>query len=178
MSFEDKIRNYTNSILISLETHNWYSALFVALTLPDICGKYQYPKVKGSGKRYSLWFDKYLLHLYTMTFRDETQVFLSGDDCYALRCSFLHEGSSEITHQNAREVLNNYMFVYPVQNSFPTHNNFLTINGTKTLQLQVDIFCKEICDAVETWLRDIENDQSIKSKDNELLLIQSPVIMF
>ncbi len=71
------------SIEKSVENKNWYSALVLALTLPDICGKFE-DKGKSSSKRYSEWFDKYL--------GEEYDGYLSGNDCYALRCSFLHEG--------------------------------------------------------------------------------------
>lgn len=38
-----KKSNFTNAVKNSLEQENWYSALTLALTLPDICGKLENP---------------------------------------------------------------------------------------------------------------------------------------
>ena len=65
----------------------------------------------------------------------EEHVFLSGADCYALRCAFLHEGRDEITDQRAGEVLDAFAFVVPPAGS-AIHSN----QNNQTLQLQVDIF--------------------------------------
>lgn len=89
------------SIEYALQNENWYAAITVALIIPDICGKFEDSK-KSSSKRYPEWFEKHLSQKY--------KGYLSGNDCYALRCSFLHEGSDEITHQRVREVLDYFVF--------------------------------------------------------------------
>ena len=33
------MKRFTNSIIIALQVENWYGALTLALTLPDICGR-------------------------------------------------------------------------------------------------------------------------------------------
>ena len=43
----------------ALENELYFSALSLALTLPDICGKAEYPD-KGSTSRYQLWYDEYI----------------------------------------------------------------------------------------------------------------------
>lgn len=45
-------------------------------------------------KRYADWFDKYVGHRYKSKIgaHQEEHTFLTGNDCYALRCSYLHEG--------------------------------------------------------------------------------------
>ena len=80
------------SIENSLKNQNWYSALVLSLIIPDICGKFE-DNDKSSSQRYPEWFEKYLGKKY--------DGYLSGSDCYALRCSFLHEGLNKITQQRA-----------------------------------------------------------------------------
>ena len=46
------MRHFISAVNKSLENENWYAALFIALTLPDICGKIQYPYLNSSEKRY------------------------------------------------------------------------------------------------------------------------------
>lgn len=38
------MQSFLDSIKLSLETKNWYAALAVALTIPDICGSIANPK--------------------------------------------------------------------------------------------------------------------------------------
>ena len=38
------MERFTNAVIKSLATENWYSALSLALTLPDICGKVEQPE--------------------------------------------------------------------------------------------------------------------------------------
>ncbi len=66
------------------------------------------------------------------------QAFLSGNDCYALRCAYLHEGSDNISQQNAKEVVDKFHFIVAPKGS-TIHCNMM---NTK-LQLQVDIFCED-----------------------------------
>ena len=41
----------------ALDAECYYSALTLALTFPDICGKAEYPKEKSTAKRYKDWYD-------------------------------------------------------------------------------------------------------------------------
>lgn len=49
-------------INICLENDGYISALGMALTLPDICGKAEYPqwKKQNVGLRYKKWYDEYI----------------------------------------------------------------------------------------------------------------------
>jgi len=85
------MNRFTNSIEKSLENENWYAALSLALTLPDICANVSSPAT-GSKVRYVSWFNQYMLSKYTRQVgADKSEhVFLCGEDCYALRCALLH----------------------------------------------------------------------------------------
>lgn len=150
---------------------NWYGALFVALSLPDICGKIDNPTEHGSQRRYATWFDRYVKPKYThRAGLDGHEVtFLSGNDCYALRCAYLHEGSDDTTRQRAREVVDKYHFIVAPQ-GFVIHCNMI---NTK-LQLQVDIFCEDIKQGVIAWVRDIQGDGTRAAATKSLLKIQFP----
>lgn len=162
------MENLVNSIEQSLENRNWYAGLTVALTLPDIAGKIEYPNL-GSRKRFIEWFNIYISDKYRAEIgpdRTET-IFLSGGDCYALRCAYLHEGNSDITGQSAREILDDFHFVSPKENSFIHCNRF---NNSK-LQLQVDIFCKDIINGINTWKENISEDAEKMERLNNFLKI-------
>lgn len=91
-----------NSIKQSLDDENYYSALVLSLIIPDICGKFENSNQRSS-KRYSEWFNKYLGKKYSN--------FLSGNDCHALRCSFLHEGTGDTETQDKKEILDHIAFI-------------------------------------------------------------------
>lgn len=59
------MNHFINALETSIQTENWYSVLFISLSLPDICGKIDEPNEKSSKKRMINWFNKYLKSVYT-----------------------------------------------------------------------------------------------------------------
>ncbi len=167
---ELKIKNLTEALQNAATHQNYYASLTMALTLPDICSKLQYPEEKNTGTRYSKWFDKYMLRRYQkrIGYEKTLHTFLSGMDCYALRCSFLHQFETDITQQRARQVLENFIFVQP-QVLGEVHMN----QTNNQLQLQVDIFCIDILLSVESWLEDHKKDEAINERAENLMEIQA-----
>lgn len=82
----------------ALNNQCYLSALTLALTIPDICGKLEYPEITGigcTGKRYKKWFNEYVKKYFTVNDPANTLVYFNGKDCYALRNAILHSGQSE-----------------------------------------------------------------------------------
>lgn len=156
-----------NSLESSLKNKNWHSALLVALTLPDIAGKIEYP-ISSSLKRYSSWFTKYVgdNYKYSLGAPNEEHVFLSGNDCYALRCAYLHEGTTNIRNQSAKDVIDDFIFVEPKE-GLQVHCNQLN----DRLQLQVDTFCTDIIRGLYKWNDDISRDPIKREKLKNLIQI-------
>lgn len=149
---------------------NWYAALGLSLALPDICGCVETPAAK-SRERYVGWCTCYLVPKYTHPVgpAHEEHVFLSGEDCYALRCAFLHEGADDIVNQRARRALERFLFVAP-RPRLTVHCN----QSNSRLQLQVDIFCEDVCVAAEEWLSAVRGrDADIDSRLASLMKIES-----
>ncbi len=163
------MNNFIQALDMSIKTKNWYSVLFISLTLPDICGKIDDPN-KGSKARTIHWYNKYLKHAYTRNIAGnrEDRVFLTGSDFYALRCAYLHEGSGDITSQKARDVLRDFVFVQNTSGPGGFHCN----QFNSTLLLSVEQFGKDVMAAVNAWLIDIKDDREKTSKINGLLEIK------
>lgn len=94
----------------SLKNENYMAALALALTLPDICGKAEFPNEKSVGARYKKWFDdnvgEYEKPPQSNTgkptaFND--MPYMSGEIVYQLRNCFLHQGTPSIEKGNIRE---------------------------------------------------------------------------
>lgn len=150
------MENFVEAVRKAIKNKNWYGALFIALTLPDICGKIDNPRESSSQIRYSKWFEKYM---------EKYSGFLPGSDCYALRCALLHEGTNDITQQRASEILERFEFMTDGPHCNLSKNNY--VNGKRIptfLQLRVDKFCEDISIAVESWLHDVSSDQEIQER--------------
>lgn len=161
---------YVEAVEDAIRTRNWYAALGIALTLPDICASIEDPTAKGFEARYVNWYDRYLLSTHTGFVGPKRRkvVFLSGADCFALRCAFLHEGTSETTPKPQR-VLQRFRFTRPrADGSGGSHMNML--NGVM-LQLSVDIFCQDVCNAVRAWIESVKGDEVIQSRMQGTLLV-------
>ncbi|MDO5332137.1 MAG: hypothetical protein Q4E99_05600 [Bacillota bacterium] len=87
----------------ALDNDCFFSALSLALTLPDICGKAKYPKEKSSKKRYTDWYDEYVGACEQCPGEEGKMPYLSGEVVYQLRCSFLHQGNPNIDKNKIQE---------------------------------------------------------------------------
>ena len=161
------MKHFIDAMDSAVKNENWHGAIFIALSLPDICGKIDRPNEGGSKIRYSTWFDDYV----SERFRDKHGTGnLSGRDCYALRCALLHEGSDQTDTQQASEVLEKIEFncLTPVL----TYHNVISQCGKK-LQLNVKDFCRDIKFGVEKWLRVVSSEAEIQRKLSSLLNVRN-----
>lgn len=153
------MKRYVLAVESALKERNWYTALALTLCLPDMCGWLEAPKVKGGEKRYAKWFERYM-----PDYRD----CLSGSDCYALRCAYLHEGAESTERQRAADALHHFQFIASSKN-FIAHRNAW---ASGRLQLDVTMFCTDMCNGVRQWLRDNQNNRAITELIlNELLYV-------
>ena len=170
------MRQFIQAIEISLNTQNWYSALALALTLPDICGKIDYPNLhKQTRLRYSKWFDMYVGEEYKMTIEGKTITLLTGNDCYALRCSYLHEGSNKVRKTESKKNDDDIItekFVLMFSQGIKLHK----VSNEGKIVLFLPDFCMDIVEGVLKWLNIIENeiDETRRNKNNSLMKIYLP----
>ena len=151
----------------SVANKNWYGSLFIALSVPDICGYLEFP-TERSQVRYERWFEKYMLPKYSACIGSHStpHIFLSPSDCYALRCALLHEGREDITEQRAREALDRFHFIGPLPGGYYHCNQFNNV-----LYLQVEIFCYDVLNGIQKWLQDIQNDPDVERRVDNILKV-------
>lgn len=186
------MQNFIEALEKCMETENWYGALFIALTLPDICGKIEFPHFRRPGPRYEAWFDKYLSKFYLNENRLHTHsdpriasiqntipshigkrkrfAYMTGKDLYALRCAYLHEGSDELSSQTVEKTLQRFVFWQPPKGCV-FHNNIRDDNGNKALQIQIDVFVDNVIESIGDWMSDIKDDYVKIGKINNLATI-------
>jgi hypothetical protein len=80
----------------------------------------------------------------------------------------LHEGGGNIEDQRAREALDKFHFIIPPDNGIIRHKN----QYGRVLQLQIDIFCNDLCDSVNDWMRtEVSSNTDYQDRISKLLVI-------
>lgn len=174
-----------NAIDTSLEKQNWFGALFIALSIPDICGGAE-GVIRGNGPRYRDWFDRYLKERYAseslyeqirsshpeqlvgisekgLTYLKEAipPVQFTADECWALRCACLHEGVDETKLRNFK--------LTPLSDPYlRTHLNI----KDGLLQLEVQQLCQAIVKAAKKWMDDMQDRPEVVEKIEKMIRIE------
>lgn len=87
----------------SLELECFFAALTLALTLPDACGKAEYP-TEGVSSRYKKWCQQYVCPSEKPSSpHGDDMPYLSDEILYKLRCSLLHQSTPNVKGSEIRE---------------------------------------------------------------------------
>ena len=139
----------------SLQSENWHAALFLSLAIPDICSKLENPESGNSGPRYRAWFDRFLAPLNKTNIMGHEVTFMTAGDCWALRCSLLHEGTDDVGEQRARETISRFRFT-----TLGSHR----IKIENVLVLNTARFCEEVCAAAEAWGNEVQGNAEVQQR--------------
>ena len=159
------MHQFIYSIQKSVSDENWFSAIYMALTIPDICGglnQRNNDKKLSHKERFLKWYEKYLAHKYT---------YLNGEAFWQLRCSVLHGG----THidNKLQAALSDSELLVVTYNESPFHDCFVRWSKDQSyVFLRIDVFCKDVCSAIKKWIADVENESEIQSKIDKLFFIE------
>ena len=167
MPNKNTIEKILASLEISLKSNAYYSALITDLILPDICGEIEYGNA-NSKERYIKWFNEYLYKYYNNRGYNNQVNFLLAENCYALRCSLLHQGITNIENQRSKQGSLSKIYFH-TNNYYLGHCN-LDCDSIEGLQLNVERFCFDVIKAVRTWLEAISQDDM---KNNKIYLLMS-----
>jgi hypothetical protein len=148
------MRDFLAQIRRGLDAKLYYLSLFSALAIPDICGAMGSKDGRATGENYEAWFDEYVTPEYPIY-----NNFLNGQDCWFLRCSLLHQGSS----QHRKSTYERVIFVEP--SSIVLHCNVIN----DALNLHVEIFCTDLVGAAEKWLEENENTDLYKKNHDKFM---------
>lgn len=145
----------------------YQSALTLTLTLPDICGKAEFPSAKVR-IRYQAWFDKYVTPLYMpkhfVSLESHDTRIMTGDVCYALRCSYLHSGNDDIGNKGKEAILSNddknhiitYKLILTIDEDDNDGIECNTDNSTQEreyiVRINIPKMCCKICEATRAYI--------------------------
>ncbi len=165
-SSKPRLFQFTKSIEDSLISKNYFAALIMALTLPDICCSLEDENRRTSGKKYARWFEKYVGHHYISHIGlDQVKTtFLSGEECFALRCSYLHKGTNNIEDE---KIIKDYESK-SVKIEFMAEMTSDCLKLNNILLLKLETFCYRIIEGVNNWLQDSKGNSHITSHMREI----------
>lgn len=153
-----------NTILSEIKAalrHGLYlSALSLALTLPDICGKAAFPSCR-TAERYITWYDTHIGQ-YDMdngappnTVKSSFPA-LNGKIVYSLRCSLLHQGTPSISKKKF-EITHFSLIVQKETDDFPAYLpeefGYCRETGKKEMKIHLNVLCWRLCEAAEEYYR-------------------------
>lgn len=147
----------------ALDQNLFFVALNSALTLPDICGKAEYPSEQSTKKRYIDWYDKEI-GLYEKSHRQngqEEMPYLSGEVMYSLRCAMLHSGEPNISGDSVRRKPDIDKFSLVIQKAQPFNvysdsSSIMDCAGEhiRSYRMNVRRICLILCAVAEAYYRD------------------------
>ena len=112
------IKNIINDIELAKNNKAYLSALALALTLPEICGKIEVAtNTKKSSKYYIDWYNKWIYKYYRFPPSENSLIEKANNDskldgkfCYALRNAVLHCGNTDLHNNNQKNIF--FLFHY------------------------------------------------------------------
>jgi hypothetical protein len=144
----------------ALDAQAYMAALALALVIPDVCGKAEYPNEKSSKARYTKWFDQEISYSEHPDYSNMDPLkekeakklpHLNGEAIYQLRCAILHQGNPNIDNdkiQNDENKIGHFIIEYEkpkvlsIYVDSPQYNNF---TGKKSYRVNLNLLCLIIC---------------------------------
>ena len=133
-----------------------YSALGMALTLPDICGNIAYPNT-GNGFRYKKWFDEYALPKSGISV-DEGFMSVDGEVCYKLRCAYLHSGNFDLGNSGAVKDIRKFTLHYNRDPLLRFNRIAQMTDGTYQMDIDLGVLCWQLCEAAKDFYKSHQSD--------------------
>lgn len=149
----------------SLDSDCYFAALSLALALPDICGRAEYPELASSSKkRYIKWYDENIGEYEIppkQSETDEDMPHLSGEIVYQLRCSLLHQGAPNIDKEKIKapeNKIDQFSLVVEKKNEFDIYCDTARVslnnaspNKFRSYRINVRRFCRIVSHVVKKY---------------------------
>lgn len=163
----------------------YLSAISLALTIPDICGDRLYPELKKKTRqRYVSWFNKYVAFNYPEEPaadgpRGERRYYFDGEDCYQLRCVYLHQGNNATDPDDGKTVYNMIQFRVFNSKGGCDHIGENTVSATGVVTRQVDLDLDKFLSCIKAGVeRFLDEHPDMNSDNGSASFLYAPVLDF
>jgi hypothetical protein len=158
LPMESPLHRYLADIHHAMNAGAFYSALALSVAIPDICGGIEYPDEKKVAKRYQDWFDQCCYML---------QSYLTAADCYAIRCSYLHQGIDEFGGSSASAARLTHIDFTVGKAAGGWSLSFLPseqgLRAKGAVRIPVEDFCRDMTTSANTWWKSRSSDPRVTS---------------
>ena len=157
------VNKLIKEINFALDNDLYFVALNTALTLPDICGKAEYPNISDStpGKRYKKWYQEYIgqYEKPNDNVYNDGMPYLDDNTVYQLRCSLLHQGNPNVGKEKTG--IDKFILTIESKNEFGVYTDAssmsLDVIPYKTYTVSVRRLCFILCQCASKYYE--ENKQ-------------------
>ena len=99
------MQRFTDAGRQAIADDNFIAGLGLALIIPEICASLEDPGPGKSRDRYERWFKTWAEPKFTR----QERIIVSAEDCYQLRCSLFHSGTTEIDPKKVK-IIERFVF--------------------------------------------------------------------
>ncbi|RKT93908.1 UNVERIFIED_ORG: hypothetical protein C7432_0330 [Pantoea allii] len=177
------MKEIIESIKRSLESKNYQAALFISLSIPDICGQIEHVGIRnGDGARQ--WFDKYLAPRYHPKSLYEAMLISSPDYIAKLGDDVIQAYKAQpptvtFTSQQFWELRNAFLHnASSVGKKLTVHltHSVSHMNLTEgVLQLSAIALCNDIIQAAEKWMQDMGAYPDVMKRISETVQVKNSI---
>jgi hypothetical protein len=164
---DNPLASYLRDILRAVDNRSPFCAIALTLALPDICGSIEYPQMNGAGQvgaRYRRWCDEWA-----------RMVVLSGADCYALRCAYLHSGLDEFSGPAARSAIFNRVEFTSGTVGGVWDSRAIPAGAGHKARIPHEMLCRDMTRSAEGWRRARADDSRVAEAIAGLMRIQEVI---
>lgn len=147
----------------ALDNKAYFAALCLALTLPDICGKAEFPNETNTKKRYIGWHDEYIGKFEKRPKMDDNHPempYLSVEVVFSLRNFLLHQGTPNIDINRIQEEackIDNFELLVEEKNEFDIYADssaYCHNSGKRTYRVSIRRLCCILCWVAEPYYQE------------------------
>lgn len=162
------MKRFTDAGRQAIADDNFFAGLSLALIIPEICGSLEDPGPNKSKCRYERWFRKWA----EPKFSGPIGVIVSAEDCYQLRCSLFHSGTTEIAPEKVT-LIERFVFFDKTDAHLTTviGNVVGGVRQKNFVQLSADKFSETMYSCAEEWDASVACDKAIQAGKDMLLKI-------
>jgi hypothetical protein len=143
------MRDFLDQVERASEAHLYYVAFAGAL----MCGAMESADGRATKGRYIDWFDQHVAPSYGG--------FVTGEDCYGLRCAMLHQARFEPHMGSYKRIL----FIEPGATSAVVHNNVMN----DALNIDVERFVGDMLAGARSWLKTAEATPEYQANQGKMM---------
>ncbi len=143
-----------------IDNECFIAAISLALTLPDICGKAEFPD-KGNTARYITWYNKFIgKNICPNSPHGDDMPYLSGEMLYNLRNQVLHQGTLDVDSAEIKEERCKVdEFVITIADCFDSGTSCVAYGAgfsitQRALEVNLIQLCSMLCRAAKEYYSD------------------------